>query len=351
MPTSVTTDALTLFEDGIAIPAHPLALHRDLSFDERHQRALTRYYLASGAGGIAVGVHTTQFSIRRPEVGLYEPVLRTSAEVVAERADARPFVMVAGASGPVADAVREAECAAELGYHAVLLSPNDSAQMSEAQLIERTVAVAEVLPVIGFYLQPAVGGRILSADYWRRLAEIPAVIGVKLAPFDRYLTLDAIRGVARADRDRPLTLYTGNDDTIINDLLTDFPTEAGGPVRFAGGLLGQWAVGAHSAAEILARVKRVRSGELELYPELMLSAAQLTDVNGAVFDHTHRFAGSIAGVNEVLHRRGLMEGNWCLDAHEVLSPGQADELDRVMASYPELTDASFIAENLDSWLD
>jgi hypothetical protein len=351
MTAVLDVDVRAWLGQGLVIPAHPLALHADLTFDERHQRALTRYYRASGAGGLAVGVHTTQFSIRRPDVALYEPVLRTSADVLRETAGADPFLMIAGVTGSVQEAVVEAETAARLGYHAVLLAPNDPSAHSEADLIERTRAVAEVLPVIGFYLQAAVGGRLLSGSYWTRIAEIENVVGVKLAPFNRYQTIEAIRGIARAGRGEDIALYTGNDDTIVNDLLNEFPTDDGSSRHFVGGLLGQWAVGAHSAARLLERIKRARDGEPELIPALLQEAAALTDVNGAVFDSANTFRGSIAGVNEVLRRRGLLEGNWCLDAHEVLSPGQAEELDRIMRTYPELTDAAFIEQNRADWFD
>ena len=347
-----TTHAADLLHAGLTIPAHPLALHEDRTFDERRQRALTRYYLAAGAGGLAVGVHTTQFSIRHPDVALYEPVLRAASEVVtAEDAEGR-VLMVAGVSGPLTQAVAEATTAASLGYDAILLAPNDTAAMSEDDLLARTRAVGDVLPVIGFYLQPAVGGRILGRDYWRRLADIDAVIGVKLAPFDRYRTIEAISGIEASGRARRIALYTGNDDSIVADLLTDFPSsDTSASRRFVGGLLGQWAVGTRSAVDLMGRIARARGGELQLYPELMRDAAALTDINSAVFDAANAFAGSIAGVNEVLYRQGLLAGSWCLEPHEVLSHGQSAALDRVLAAYPSLTDTEFVQENVDRWLD
>lgn len=349
---TTSTHAADRLHAGLTIPAHPLALHEDRSFDERRQRALTRYYLAAGAGGLAVGVHTTQFAIRRPDVGLYEPVLRAAMEVVTADAAEQRVLMIAGVSGPLAQAVAEATTAASLGYDAVLLAPNDTAAMSEDDLLARTRAVGEVLPVIGFYLQPAVGGRILGRDYWHRLADIDAVIGVKLAPFDRYRTIEAISGIQASDRADRIALYTGNDDSIVADLLTDFPSsDASASRRFIGGLLGQWAVGTRSAVDLMGRVARARAGELELYPELMRDAAALTDINSAVFDSANAFAGSIAGVNEVLYRQGLLGGSWCLEPHEVLSPGQSAALDRVLAAYPSLTDTEFVEANLDRWLD
>lgn len=319
---------------GTVIPAHPLALTSSRQLDERRQRALTRYYLASGAGGVAVGVHTTQFAIR--EAGLFRPVLELAAETIRE--SGREVVAVAGACGPVAQAVAEASLAADLGYDAVLLSPVVPGA-DEAALLARAQAVGEVLPVIGFYLQTAIGGPVLSRAFWRALADQPTTAAIKVAPFDRYRTLDVIHGVAAADRRDEVALYTGNDDHIIGDLAATMP----GGLRFRGGLLGQWAVWTRAAVTMFERLRTDPAAVAALAPEL-------TDANAAVFDAANGFAGCIAGVHEVLRRQGLLDGIWCLDPDETLSPGQADELSRVSTAYPWLVDDDFVAEHRDAWL-
>ncbi|HET7188373.1 MAG TPA: dihydrodipicolinate synthase family protein [Gemmatimonadaceae bacterium] len=336
---------------GQVIPAHPLALTARRTLDERHQRALTRYYIDAGAGGIAVGVHTTQFTIRDPRHGLYHPVLELAAETArAARADRdTPFALVAGAIGDTGQAVQEAEIAAALGYDVVLLGLGAMHSASDAELIGHCRAVAEVLPLFGFYLQPAVGGRVLPYSFWRAFAEIPNTWAIKIAPFNRYRTLDVVRAVADSGRD-DLALYTGNDDSILVDLLTPFP---GGSVahetrRIVGGLLGQWAVWTHAAVHLLARVRSARGATLD--GSWLRDAAALTDANGAIFDAAHDFAGCIPGIHEVLRRQGLLRGTWCLDPNETLSAGQADEIDRVCRAYPHLTDDAFVAENLEEWL-
>ena len=333
---------------GQVIPAHPLALTAERRLDERHQRALTRYYLDAGAGGLAVGVHTTQFAIRRPEHGLYRPVLELAAETArAWRAESHaPIALVAGAIGPTAQAVAEAELAASLGYDLVLLSLGALRDASDAALIDHCRAVAEVLPLFGFYLQPAVGGRVLGYAFWRAFAEIERAWAIKVAPFDRYRTLDVVRAVADAGRD-DLVLYTGNDDNIVADLLTPFPTSRG-DVHIRGGLLGQYAVWTHAAVRQMERIRAVRAEALD--PAWLREGAALTDANAAIFDAAHGFAGCIPGIHEVLRRQGLLAGTWCLDPAEVLSPGQAEQLDRVMRAYPELTDDAFVAARLDEWL-
>lgn len=343
-----STPALELLARGAAIPAHPLALHADGTFDERRQRALTRYYLASGAGGAAVAVHTTQFEIRDPGVGLFRPVLELAAETIDAEAG-RPFVKVAGACGYTAQAVAEATTAAELGYDAVLLSPAVPGA-DEKGLLERARAVGEVLPVIGFYLQEAVGGRYLSPGFWSAFTDLPNTAAVKIAPFDRYRTADVVRAVAAADRAGEVALYTGNDDDIIGDLLTPYTT-ADGPQRwFAGGLLGQWAVWTTSAATLLDDIRRARAGDHEAMVRCLARRTELTDANSAVFDVRGAFRGCIAGVHEVLRRQGLLANIRCLDPAETLSPGQAEEITRVAAAYPWLTDDAFVAEHLDAWL-
>jgi len=320
---------------GLVIPAHPLALTADGKMDERRQRALTRYYVATGAGGIAVGVHTTQFAIR--DCGLLQPVLELAA------AEAGDVLKIAGACGPTPQAVREAELAASLGYDAVLLSLAALRDASIDELIDHSRAVAAIIPVVGFYLQPAVGGRLLPYSFWRRFAEIENVVAIKMAPFNRYQTLDVIRGVAASGRAHQIALYTGNDDNIINDLITPFEIE-GVSLRIVGGLLGQWAVWTKPAVEILTRIQ---SGDTA---QMLAWNVHLTDANGAVFDVANAFHGCIAGIHEVLRRQGLLEGIWCLDPHESLSPGQAEELDRVTRAYPHLTDDDFVRANLDRWL-
>jgi dihydrodipicolinate synthase/N-acetylneuraminate lyase len=333
--------SLELLRDGTVIPAHPLALTADRRLDERRQRALTRYYLAAGAGGVAVGVHTTQFAIR--QAGLLEPVLALAAEVVDGEAG-RPVVKVAGACGGTAQAVAEAELAAGLGYHAVLLLPVVPGA-DEAALLARAKAVGEVLPVVGFYLQPAIGGPQLSTAFWRAFADLPSVVAVKLAPFDRYRTLEAVRGIAAADRGAEVALYTGNDDHIVGDLLGEFAGR-----RFVGGLLGQWAVWTRAAVELFGQVRAARAGDPAALALLPDRAAADTDANAAVFDAAHDFHGCIAGVHEVLRRQGLLDGVWCLDPAEGLSPGQAEELTRVAAAHPWLTDDEFVAAHRDDWL-
>lgn len=319
---------------GTVIPAHPLALTEERKLDERRQRALTRYYLASGAGGLAVGVHTTQFAIR--QAGLLRPVLELAAAAIAE--SGRDLVAVAGACGPVDQAVAEASLAAELGYDAVLLSPVVPGA-NEAELLDRARAVGEVLPVIGFYLQTAIGGPVLSRGFWRALADQPTTAAIKVAPFDRYRTLEVAHGVAAADRRDEVALYTGNDDHIIGDLLATLP----GGLRFRGGLLGQWAVWTRAAVTMFEQLRADPNA-------LVAKAQELTDANAAVFDAAHGFAGCIAGVHEILRRQGLLEGTWCLDPAETLSPGQAEELTRVSAAYPWLVDDEFVAEHRDAWL-
>lgn len=338
---------------GQVIPAHPLALDGDRRLDERHQRALTRYYVAAGVGGIAVGVHTTQFAIRDPQHGLLAPVLELAAETArasthATRAQ-RPVALVAGAIGDTRQAVAEATLAWKLGYDAVLLSLGALRDARDDALVAHCRAVADVLPLFGFYLQPAVGGRALGYGFWRRFAEIERVVAIKIAPFDRYATLDVARAVADAGRD-DIALYTGNDDAIVADLVT--PVSAGGTVRHVvGGLLGQWAVWTRGAVRLLERCRAARA-DGTVPADLLRHGAALTDANSALFDVAHRFAGSIAGIHHVLHRQGLLRGTWCLDPNEGMSPGQHEEIERVLRAYPELAadDDHFVAGHLDAWL-
>lgn len=325
---------------GQVIPAHPLALTASRSLDERRQRGLTRYYIDAGAGGVAVGVHTTQFAIRDPKVGLLRPVLELAIdEARANVENDRPFAMVAGVCGPTAQARSEAELASALGYDAGLVSLGGLADATDDELLEHCRTIADIIPVFGFYLQPAVGGRVLSYRFWREFAEIPNVWAVKIAPFNRYQTIDVVRAVVEAGRD-DVALYTGNDDNIIADLLTPFPVSVGGATVLRwidGGLLGQWAVWTRAAVALLAEIKAAR--ESASYAASLLSrGAGLTDANAAVFDAANAFRGCIPGIHEVLRRRGLLDGVWCLDPNEVLSPGQADEISRVERSHPEVTD-------------
>lgn len=329
---------------GCVIPAHPLALRADRTLDPRRQRALSRYYLDAGSGGIAVGVHTTQFAIR--EVGLYEPVLRIAAEAAAEQRE-RP-ILIAGAIGRTANAVQEAAIARALGYHAVLLSLAAWKGASEDEIVAHCEAVAQEMPLVGFYLQPAVGGVKLPASFWARFAAIPNVIAIKIAPFNRYATLDVLRGVQEADAADRVALYTGNDDHIVADLLTPFDLGGAKPLRIVGGLLGHWSVWTRAAVDLLARCRAVGDGPIP--PELLALDAQVTEMNAAVFDVAHDFHGVIAGCHEILRRQGLLEGIWCLDPQETLSPGQAELLSAVAARYPHLTDDAFVRDNLARWL-
>lgn len=327
---------------GLVIPAHPLALNSQRQLDERRQRALTRYYLAAGAGGIAVGVHTTQFAIRDPKFDLLERVLALAAE----ESRGNGIVKIAGVCGRNKQALAEAELAARLGYDAVLLSLADLKHETTPQLLEHARAVANVVPIIGFYLQPAVGGRLLTYEFWRQFVEIENAVAIKIAPFNRYQTLDVVRALAQSGRAQKVALYTGNDDSILNDLLTkfDFGTQ---PLRMVGGLLGHWAVWTKTAVSHLALAKQHSD---PVPGELLTLAQQITDANSAIFDSAHNFRGCIPGIHEILRRQGLLDGRWCLDPEEELSPGQSAELDRVCGSYPHLQDDAFVKEHLDEWL-
>lgn len=335
----------SLLHEGTVIPAHPLALDRDLILNEERQRALTRYYMASGAGGVAVGVHTTQFEIRDPAFNLLEPVLRLAAEEIDKAGPERPFIKVAGISGPVDAALKDAELARKYGYHLGLLSTGGLVELPEKALIERAKAVADIIPLFGFYLQPAVGGRRLSYDFWREFASIPNVHAIKVAAFNRYQTIDVVRAVCDSGRSEEIALYTGNDDNIIIDLLTPYRFVVNGKVtekRFAGGLLGHWAVWTGKAVQYLAEVKQCISNAYADVDRLLALNTIVTDMNAAIFDAANAYKGSIAGVHEVLRRQGLMEGIWCLSPQEKLSPGQLEEIDRICRAYPEHMDDAFV---------
>lgn len=334
---------------GVVIPAHPLALTAERKLDERRQAALTRYYCAAGAGGVAVGVHTTQFAIRDPQVGLFAPVLRLAMETAREFEDAhdKRLVKVAGVCGPTRQAVNEAALAREIGYDAGLLSLSALGQASNVELIEHCRRVAEAIPLFGFYLQPAVGGRLLGYHFWREFLEIENVVAIKVAPFNRYQTLDVARALAESGRGREVALYTGNDDNIVADLLTEFRF-GGARVSFAGGLLGHWAVWTKRAVELLDEVKAARANGNTF--DVLARSAEITDANAVLFDAQNNFAGCIAGLHEILRRQGLLAGRWCLDPREDLSPGQMEEIDRICAQYPNLNDDDFVAQNLEQWL-
>jgi len=340
---------------GHVIPALPLALDAGRRFSPRHERALVRYYLDAGAGGLAVGVHSTQFEIRDPKHALFRPVLELAAEAAGtwRGSDPREVVMIAGICGQTAQAVAEAELARSLGYHAGLVSMAAFKTEPEEAILSHLATVARVIPVVGFYLQPAVGGRVFSYAFWRRFAEIPEVVAIKIAPFNRYQTLDVVRAVASAGRD-DLALYTGNDDTIVSDLLTPFPypaTDGRTSRRIVGGLLGHWGVWTQAAVRLFREIQaQVASGRPALLDPWMARGAAVTDMNAAVFDAANRFHGCIPGILEVLRRQGLVPTCHCLNPAEVLSPGQAEELDRVTAAYPDLIDDTFVAAHRDRWL-
>lgn len=327
---------------GLVIPAHPLALDANRKLDEHRQRALTRYYLAAGAGGVAIGVHTTQFAIRNPSFGLLKPVL----ELAADECRGRDIVTIAGVCGRRDQAINEARLAASLGCDAVLLSLADLRDATVPDLLDHSRAIASVIPVFGFYLQPPIGGRLLPYEFWRQFLEIENVVAVKIAPFNRYQTLDVVRALSESGRAAEVSLYTGNDDNILIDLLTPFDFGKQ-PIRIVGGLLGHWAVWTKVAVEHLEIVKR--SGA-NLSPELLTLAAQITDSNAAIFDSANQFHGCIPGIHEILRRQGLLAGRWCLDPREELSPNQMDEIDRVCRAYPHLQDDSFVQEHVDEWL-
>lgn len=346
-----------LLQDGCVIPAHPLALDYQRKLDKRHQRALTKYYVSAGAGGVAVGVHTTQFAIRRH--GIYCDVLGLAVEAIEEMGVNRPIIKIAGVCGPTDRAVKEAEIAAEFGYDAVIMCPYGEETMSEEELIECAQVLSEILPIFGFYLQPSVGGRTLSFNFWRRMADIDNLVAIKIAPFNRYETLKVVRAVASSRRHQEIALYTGNDDNIVFDLLTNFRFEVNGEKitkKIVGGLLGQFAVWTKFAVEILDLIKsfsKKPEKSNSTYQYLLQLAAELTDANAAIFDTYNNFKGVIPGINEILRRQGLMRTRLTLDPNEDLSNGQLEEIERILKSYPHLhvIDDEFIKNNLRDWLD
>ncbi len=345
--------ALEILHNGTVIPAIPLVLDHNRKFDPLGQRRLVRYYLEAGAGGVAAAVHTTQFEIRDPEFDLLRPVLETVAEELDdfERTSGKTLVRIAGVCGETPQARQEALLAKELGYDAVLLSPGGLNHLSEEEMLQRTEEVAALMPVIGFYLQSSVGGRRFSFSYWKRLADIQNVVAVKSAPFNRYQTLDLVRGCAASSRRDEVALYTGNDDNIVSDLLTPFCFDIDGQTitkYFAGGLLGHWCVWTEKVAEQFTAIKACQ-GTDSIPAQLLTLGAQITDCNAAFFDVANGFRGCIAGVHEVLRRQGLMEGIWCLNPEETLSEGQMQEIDRVYKMYPALNDDAFARNFLERW--
>lgn len=347
---TIKDDVKKLLHEGTIIPAHPLALDANRKLDEKRQRGLTQYYIACGTGGIAVGVHTTQFEIRDPKINLYGRVLELAADEVKSASPDRAFIKVAGIVGPTKQALAEAETAVKFGYDLGLLSMGGLKDWTEDQIIDRVRAVAEVIPVFGFYLQPSVGGRIFTYDFWHKFAAIRNVHAIKIAAFNRYQTLDVVRAVCNSGRESEIALYTGNDDNIVADLLTTYRFERDGKViekEFVGGLLGHWAVWTRKAVELLQDIKRCKSNGGPTVAQLLTRGVEITDMNAAIFDPAHSFHGCIPGIHEVLRRQGLLDGRWSLNPHEELSPGQLEEIDRVCKAYPHLTDDDFVKELLD----
>jgi len=334
-----------LLHEGTVIPAHPLALNQDLTINEDRQRNLTRYYLESGVGGVAVGVHTTQFEIRKPEFNYLETVLRLANEEINSESGKRPLIKVAGICGPTKQALKETELALKHGYDLGLVSLGGLNTWSDAELIKHMETISELIPVFGFYLQPSVGGRLLSFEYWRDFVEIPNVHAIKVAAFNRYQTLDVVRAVAFSKRSNEIALYTGNDDNIVADLVTSYQFDVNGKQvekRFVGGLLGHWAVWTKRAVELLAEIKQCVANNNSGIDKLLSKGIAVTDMNAVIFDAKNAYRGCIAGIHEVLRRQGLMEGTWCLNPAEKLSEGQAEEIDRIYEAYPGLTDDEFV---------
>ena len=348
------SEARDILHNGTVIPAIPLALDENRKFSEKRQRSLIKYYLNAGAGGIAVAVHTTQFAIRNPEVNLFHEVVRVVLDEVEqfEKKNDKIIIKIAGVCGKPEQAVSEARFACESGADAVLLSPGGLNDLSEDEMIERTKIITKIIPVFGFYLQPAAGGRIFSAEYWKRLSDIDGVAAIKCAPFNRYQTIELVRGVALSERRGEIALYTGNDDNILLDLITKYEININGKIiekRFVGGLLGHWAVWTKSAVDLLEKVKKYRDCE-NIPSELLALNMKITDANNAFFDAANGYAGCIPGVHEVLRRQGIFEGIWCINPDEILSPGQSEEIDRIYLDYPELNDDEFVKAHLHEWL-
>ncbi|WP_034042979.1 dihydrodipicolinate synthase family protein [Wocania ichthyoenteri] len=350
MSNELSSELQKLLHNGLVIPANPTALTKALKLDERRQRALTRYYLDSGSGGLAIGVHTSQFEIR--DAGLYKPVLELGREELNSFCvkNKKIIFRIAGVLGKTKQAVKEAQTAADLGYHAALLSLSALKNKTNKELIEHCKAVAGVIPIIGFYLQTSVGGGVLDTNFWREFSKIKNVIAIKMAPFDRYRTIDVIRGVAESGRANEIALYTGNDDNIVADLLSEYHIPVGNEIikkKIVGGLLGHWAVWNKKAVDLFSSIKSAAPSDIS---DLLTLGIKITDSNAAFFDSRNKFRGSIAGIHEVLIRQGLLESNYTINPNEKLSSGQKEEIDRIYKIYPELNDDHFVAENLDSWL-
>jgi dihydrodipicolinate synthase/N-acetylneuraminate lyase len=341
---------------GCVIPAHPLALTRSGKLDVPHQKALTRYYLDAGAGGLAVGVHTTQFALHDAKLGLYRPVLELAAQCArehAEQSQQTPPILIAGILGPTAQAVQEAGTTRDLGYHLGLLSLTALAGKSTQELIDHARQVARVIPLMGFYLQPTISHMTLGTEFWRKFVQIPELQAIKIAPFSRYQTLDVLEAVAHSGRAEEIALYTGNDDTIITDLLTSYVFPVGSQtvtLRFVGGLLGQWACWTQRAVELLQQTKDIHAQQASIPAELMTLGAQLTRANQAIFDADNAFKGCIPGIHHVLKGQGLLHNVRTLDPQECLSPDQAERIDQVIHAYPHLTDDHFVEQHLERWL-
>ncbi|OHB45953.1 MAG: dihydrodipicolinate synthase family protein [Planctomycetes bacterium GWC2_45_44] len=351
-------ELLKKIRKGIVIPAVPLSLNSHRTFDQLHQRAILRYYIDAGVGGVAVGVHSTQFEIRDRNVGLFEPVLEFASNVVDNYCQSRgidQIFKIAGVCGKTAQAKKEAEFAWKNGYHAGLLSLSSFVDEKDDNIvIDHCRQIAEIIPIIGFYLQPAVGGGRLPLSFWRKFVEIENVIAIKIAPFNRYYTLDVIRAVCECGREKEIALYTGNDDNIVVDLLTTYKIGTAfvsKEIRIVGGLLGHWAVWTKKTVELLTEIHKIHENKSAITPEMLTLAAQITEANAAIFDVANDFSGCIPGIHEVLRRQGLFEGNWCLNPRETLSFGQKEEIDRICSMYPHLTDEAFVKENLPRWFD
>jgi dihydrodipicolinate synthase/N-acetylneuraminate lyase len=339
-----------LLHKGTVIPAHPLALNENRQLDEERQRRLTRYYIAAGAGGVAVGVHTTQFEIRKPGVDLLELLLKLAAEEIDKANLDRPFIKVAGIVGTPPNALKEAELAVKYGYHLGLVSLGGLNDYTNNELIEHVRAIAEIIPVFGFYLQPAAGGRLLSYEFWRDFSEIPNVHAIKVAAFNRYQTLDVVRALCDSEMRNNIALYTGNDDNVVADLLTSYRFSINGKIiekRFVGGLLGHWAVWTKKAVELFNDIQHCLANDFKGIEKLLSKGMEVTDMNAVIFDAPNSFHGCIPGIHEVLRRQGLLEGRWCLNPNEKLSNGQAEEIDRIYKMYPQNIDDDFVKDFLE----
>jgi len=339
---------------GTVIPAIPLALNSDRQFDERRQRALVRYYIDAGVGGIAVGMHFTQFEIRVPGIDLFERVLQVCADEIDSycKTPGRSIAKIAGINGSTPAALTQVQTARDIGYHCSIASMTAFRGSMEQEMVHHMRELARVMPMFGFYLLTGIGGIRLPYEFWREVVEIENVVGIKIAPFDRYGTIDVARALADSGRSNDVLLYTGNDDSIVYDLLTPFrfgPEGSSNTIRIRGGLLGQWACWTKRAVELHEQLLTIADSGQPISPELLTLSAQVTDANAALFDPRNGFAGSIPGINEILRRQGFLEGIWTLKRDEVLSPGQMEEINRVCAAYPHLTDDDFVAANLDRW--